>query len=202
MSPGQVALFIIGSIVIIVGAYYTTYFLSTKNSKLRSGKTIQLRDRFSLSKDKSFCLVDVKGKTYFLAVTNQGVSVIDTFDVAEFLADEGGEARQAGAYDVVKKGLAGGFAALKNSWSLYRSNPAEKKPNKSKPAGTEDAADINDSDGVYAFDEGVFYDDEPVSIPSRQNEIKEDSLDVVLRKMEKRRVSGSAKDADPREGRG
>lgn len=88
MQPLQVAFFIIGMIVIIVGAYYVTYYIGVKSSgmgRIRlKGRNIGLIDRFSISKDKSFCLVEVAGKVYLIGVTNQSMTLIDTLDAATF----------------------------------------------------------------------------------------------------------------------
>jgi hypothetical protein len=37
-------------------------------------------ERFAFSKDKLLCLVLVNGRTYLIAFTNGGVSVIDSYD--------------------------------------------------------------------------------------------------------------------------
>lgn len=88
MQPFQVTIFIIGTIVIVFGAYYVTYYIGLKASGQRKGRVrnrnINLLDRFSISKDKSFCVVEIAGKVYVIGVTNQSMTLLDTFDAAEY----------------------------------------------------------------------------------------------------------------------
>ena len=95
MQPLQVTLFIVGTVIIIVAAYYVTYFIGVKSSGASRGRNrnINLLDRFSISKDKSFCLVEIAGKVYVVAVTNQSMTLLDTLDAATFAgtaAERGG----------------------------------------------------------------------------------------------------------------
>ncbi|MDR1064953.1 MAG: flagellar biosynthetic protein FliO [Oscillospiraceae bacterium] len=80
------ALFAVGFAVIIIAAYYVTYFISSRGLKTRSARDIRLRDRFALSKDKTLALVEVRGHVYFVALTNGGAALLDTYDLAEFEA--------------------------------------------------------------------------------------------------------------------
>lgn len=83
MSSGQIILYLLGSVIIIAGAYYATYFLAKKTGKMKSGGTIRLVESFSLSKDKSIYLVGVKDKAYLIALTGQNVTLLDKIDIAE-----------------------------------------------------------------------------------------------------------------------
>ena len=88
MEPGQVILYFIGLIAIIFAAYYVTYFISVKASGQSRGrlrnKNINIIDRFSISRDKSFYLVEIAGKVYVVGITNHGMTLIDTLDAAAF----------------------------------------------------------------------------------------------------------------------
>lgn len=95
MPPLQVVWSIGGIVLIIVAAYYVTYFIGVKSQGISRGKTqnIQLVDRFAISRDKSFCLVEVSGNVYLVAITNQSMTLIDKIDsaaFAEFAAERGG----------------------------------------------------------------------------------------------------------------
>ncbi|MCL1835269.1 MAG: flagellar biosynthetic protein FliO [Oscillospiraceae bacterium] len=100
MEPVQVVIFIIGTILIIVAAYYVTYFVGSKASGTGRGRAknrnINLLDRFAISKDKSFCIVEIAGKIYVIGVTNQSMTLIDTLDAATFA--ENAEERGGSAY--------------------------------------------------------------------------------------------------------
>jgi len=88
MPPGQVIVFFVGLIAIIFAAYYVTYYIGLKASGQSRGrlrnKNINIVDRFSISKDKSFCLVEIGGKVYVIGITNQSMTLIDTLDAAAF----------------------------------------------------------------------------------------------------------------------
>ncbi|MCL2151635.1 MAG: flagellar biosynthetic protein FliO [Oscillospiraceae bacterium] len=92
MDPLQVTLSLGGIVLIIVAAYYATWFISVKASgrgrgKLRN-KNINLIDRFAISKDKSFCIVEIAGKVYVVGVTNQSMTLIDTLNALEFAENQ------------------------------------------------------------------------------------------------------------------
>ncbi|MDR2572130.1 MAG: flagellar biosynthetic protein FliO [Oscillospiraceae bacterium] len=88
MPPGQVMTFIVGTIVILFGAYYVTYYVGMKASGRTSAgirnKNIKLIDRYAISRDKQFCIVEIAGKVYFVGVTNQGMTLLDTFDAEDY----------------------------------------------------------------------------------------------------------------------
>ena len=88
MPPEQVILFIIGTIVILFGAYYVTYYIGMKASgQTRAGlknRNISLLDRYAISRDKQFCVIEVAGKVYILGVTNHTMTLLDTLDAAAF----------------------------------------------------------------------------------------------------------------------
>lgn len=75
---------IVGIVAVIAGAYYVTYFFGSRAARVQSAREIKILDRFSLSKDKAFYLVRVKGKVYFIAMAHQSAALIDTFDGSEF----------------------------------------------------------------------------------------------------------------------
>jgi len=88
MDSGQIVLYFLGLIAIIFAAYYVTYFIGKRASgqslgRLRN-KNINLIDRFAISKDKSFCLIEISGKVYVVGITNQAMTLLDTLDAAAF----------------------------------------------------------------------------------------------------------------------
>jgi len=92
MPPLKAALSLVGIIIVIIAAYYTTWFISVKASgqsrvKHRN-KNINLLDRFAITKDKSFCLVEIAGKVYVIGITNQSMTLIDTLDASEIAETE------------------------------------------------------------------------------------------------------------------
>ena len=105
MDPVRVALSLIGIVIIIIAAYYATWFISVKASgqghgKLRN-KNINLVDRFAFSKDKSFCLVEIAGKVYVIGITNQSMTLIDTLEASAFAAETVEQRQQAVAWDMI-----------------------------------------------------------------------------------------------------
>lgn len=88
MPPGQTIGYFVGIIAIIFAAYYVTLYVGKKASgqsigKLRN-KNINMIDRFALSRDKSFCLVEIGGKVYVVGITNHTMTLLDTLDAAAF----------------------------------------------------------------------------------------------------------------------
>ena len=112
MPPLEVALSLIGIIIIIAGAYYATYYIGLKASGQNRSKNrgrsrnINLLERFAISKDKSFCIVEVAGKIYIVGVANQSMTLFDVLEAAEFekFAPESG----AAARDIMPGGPFGG----------------------------------------------------------------------------------------------
>ena len=88
MAPEQVIVFIIGTVVVLFGAYYVTYFVGMKASgQTRAGlrnRNIKVVDRYAIARDKQFCVIEVAGKVYILAMTNHSVTLLDTVDAAQF----------------------------------------------------------------------------------------------------------------------
>ena len=88
MPPQQVIIFIVGTIVILFGAYYVTYYIGMKATGqtlagLRN-RNISLLDRYAISRDKSFCIIEIAGKVYIVGVTNNAMTLLDTLDAAAF----------------------------------------------------------------------------------------------------------------------
>ena len=88
MPPEQVIIFIIGTIVILFGAYYVTYYVGMKASgQTRAGlrnRNISLLDRYAIARDKQFCVIEIAGKVYIIGVTNHTMTLLDTVDAAAF----------------------------------------------------------------------------------------------------------------------
>ena len=88
MPPLRVALSLAGIIIVIVGAYYATYYVGTKSSgqnkpRIRN-RNINMLDRFAISKDKSFYIMEIAGKVYIVGITNQNMTLLDTLDADEY----------------------------------------------------------------------------------------------------------------------
>jgi len=81
-------MFIIGTVVILFGAYFVTYFIGTKaTGQSRTGlrnRNISLLDRYAIARDKQFCIIEIAGKVYIVGVTNHTMTLLDTFDAAAF----------------------------------------------------------------------------------------------------------------------
>jgi len=80
MPFAQIITFIIGSIVVIFGAYFFTSLVAKGSQKIYRGRLIQVLDRFSLAKDKSLVLIAVYDKIYLLAFSTGCVALLDNID--------------------------------------------------------------------------------------------------------------------------
>ena len=125
MPPLQVALSIIGMVIIIIGAYYVTYYVGVKSSGLSRGRNrnINMIDRFAMSKDKSFCIVEIAGKVYIVGVTNHAMTLFDTFDSEEF------EKISIKGDTALRQGMPGSpFGGMKKGLKSFLANMAGKPP--------------------------------------------------------------------------
>lgn len=122
MINGQIIIFILASVLVIAGAYYSTYFLASKTGKMRpgrSGRMIKLLERFSLSKDKSICLIEVKDKVYLIAMTSQNATLLEKMDIKEFETASVSQnvkptSSQYEPKGAIQKGLWSAYSAFKN----------------------------------------------------------------------------------------
>jgi flagellar biogenesis protein FliO len=89
-DPIRLILSILGIILILFGAYYGTYYIGRKASGQSRGRSkgksrsIKLLENFAISRDKSFCVVEIAGKVYVVAVTNQSMTLLDIVEVSEY----------------------------------------------------------------------------------------------------------------------
>ena len=88
MPPQQVIFFIIGTLVIVFGAWYVTYFVGMKaTGQTRAGmrnRSIKVLDRYAIARDKQFCVVEIAGKVYIIGVANHSMTLLDTVEAEEF----------------------------------------------------------------------------------------------------------------------
>jgi len=108
MHPFQVVITLVGIVIIILACYYVTYYIGVKASAQSRGrlrnKNINVLDRFAISKDKSFCLVEIAGKVYVVGITNQSMTLIDTIDAAAFAKEAAAERRDTAVWPAVQDG--------------------------------------------------------------------------------------------------
>ena len=132
MPPIQVLMSLIGIVIILIAAYYATYYIGKvasgrTNSRVgNSNRRINLLERFAISKDKSFCIVEIAGKIYFIGITNQSMTLLDTLDADEF-AETTGEYGQSPAWNAGPAKPFGG--KLVNRLAAFMSAKMEKTGN-------------------------------------------------------------------------
>jgi len=86
MKFGETLQLIAGILIVIIAAYYATYFLANKKNKRMPGRGISVRERFALSKDKMVCVIEANGKSYLVVITNGGATLLDTVEAGEYEA--------------------------------------------------------------------------------------------------------------------
>jgi flagellar protein FliO/FliZ len=59
---------------VLIGAYFTTKFISGKSRKLQKGRYINVLDRMPLGKDKNVVLLEVGDQKLLIGVTNQSIN--------------------------------------------------------------------------------------------------------------------------------
>lgn len=115
----QIITFIIGSVVVIFGAYFTTYLVANGSKKVYKGRAIQVLDRFSLTKDKYIVVLAVYDKVYLVAFSAGAITLLDNLDPA--LVKEMAEKNTAAPFSGAQ-----GLAAAINR--LIRKSPLKKAP--------------------------------------------------------------------------
>ena len=163
MPLHQVVLSFAVIILVIFAAYYGTYLFGMKSQGLSRGRNrnINLVDRFSISKDKSFCIIEIAGQIYIVGVTNQSMTLLDKLDsaaAAALAAERGGAdfraGRQGGAagYDntlvsyiasmIKRKTARGSFkSAMSKAADRDADRDVEKAAEKATEKATDEAAD-------------------------------------------------------------
>lgn len=171
MSPGQIAAYLIGCAVVIVGAYAATYYLAAGSKKLQKGRMIRVLDHFSVSKDKSLLIVGVLGKIYLVALSLNSAVLLDTLDpeeVGEFLEKNPQQQNPA------VKNVSGALSFLGKKLSGEKSSPPKPK----KRPGDSLGQDVD-----VPFDEYMSKDD----------------LDLVYALMNNRKLRSRGKNSSPGE---
>jgi flagellar biogenesis protein FliO len=78
----KTALPLLATIVVLIAAYYVVY---RYNAKAQVSRMIRVKERFALSKDKMLCVAEFNGKTYFIALTNGGIELLEKVDSTEII---------------------------------------------------------------------------------------------------------------------
>jgi flagellar biosynthetic protein FliO len=65
---------------VLIGAYFTTRFISGKSRKLLKSRYIHVLDRMALGKDKNVVLIEVGEQTLLIGVTNQSINNLGQID--------------------------------------------------------------------------------------------------------------------------
>ena len=86
MPPGQIFSLIV-VVLFIFGLFYLRAYILKKASGRSWGrlgtKNIIILEQFAIARDKTFCLVEVAGKVYLVALTNHTATLLDTYDAAD-----------------------------------------------------------------------------------------------------------------------
>ena len=153
MPGNQIVIFILASVLVIACAYYSTYFLAGRTGKIKSGRMIKLIERFSISKDKSICLVEIKDKVYLVAMTGQNVTLLDKIDIKDFEAASVVQKNKPASskYEpqgVLQKGLFSTYISIKDGIGKRKSRHTEPTGKKADNSGRVNA-DQDNLDLVY-----------------------------------------------------
>ena len=135
-------------VAVLVGAYYTTKFLSKKATGMAKSKHIQIIDRMGLAKDKALFLTKVGGRYFFIGITNQTISNLGEI--------EPGEIENLAQEEEAEKGFLGKFSDFlinaKNAPDNLRKarEQQKKQPNDAPPDSQEPPrAQDTEADGDY-----------------------------------------------------
>lgn len=119
-------------VAVMVGAYFTTKFLSGKAGRMLKSKHIQIIDRVGLAKDKALFLTKVGSRCFFIGVTNQTINTISEIKPEELniIADETANASSKNIFGRFSDFLAN----AKNAPENLRKARDEYKQTKNQPS--------------------------------------------------------------------
>jgi flagellar biogenesis protein FliO len=80
---------LLSAVIVIGAAYYATWWIASRSGRVQAGRHIKVRERFALTKNTTLCLVEVKDKVYFIALSGNSSDVIADFKLSEFDNDDG-----------------------------------------------------------------------------------------------------------------
>jgi flagellar biosynthetic protein FliO len=79
----NIVIYLFFFVLVMIGAYYASRWISLKSFKLFKGKYMDIVERVSIDKDKSFILLKKGEKVYLVGVTNQNMTLLDNFESTE-----------------------------------------------------------------------------------------------------------------------
>ena len=134
---GSAFFLIIAMLAVLLGAYFTTKFISGKHGRFAKGKYINVIDRTIIAKDKQVLLLEVGDKHFLIGVTNQSVNVIGTIGKEALAAQAKPPPEQA------QKGVAAKivdfFVRAKDTQTRYNEARTQQKAKRKKePGGSQD----------------------------------------------------------------
>lgn len=178
MEAEQVATLIGGSIIVILAAYYVIYFVANRKNFNMRGRHIRIRERYSISKDSTICLMEVGEKVYLIALSNGGATLLDTFALSD-LADSAQDAGASGqgnspALSFYTGPFPGLFKKLHTRLTRKKTTP-----------GADFASTLKNAD----MDEFIAnYSSESIPQPLRTAK-KEDGIDELYRRIQNKRAA-------------
>lgn len=191
ITLGEGLQLVAGILIVILAAYYATYFIAHRKSKRIPGKGINVHERFALSKDKMVCVIEVNGKAYLVAMTNGGATLLDTFDISEY--KEAGERADDDSH--AQPGYVPNGIIARGIWKLFN---FIKSATYAKTANNPARRD------------GRLYTDVYTNSPEQENEMRdvepdftirvareEDGLDEIQRRLKNRMATQPEPDEEP-----
>ena len=142
---GSSILMIVLLLLVMLGAYFTTKFLSVKTKRLTKGKFLDIKDRLYVGRDKNILLVEAGDQYFLVGVTNQTITLIGTLKKEELSSIEQEPAETSAGF----KGVFGKFSGfMKNAGNaqeeLRKARLAEKiKREASAPKSREEQDEID-----------------------------------------------------------
>ena len=80
VDTGQMLLGFLGLVVVLIGCYYATTLVAGKARRMQQGRAVHILERFAVGKDKMFCLLDMAGVLYLIAMSEGAVTVVDRIE--------------------------------------------------------------------------------------------------------------------------
>ena len=194
MKVGETLQLIAGILIVIIAAYYATYYLANKKNKRMPGREISVRERFALSKDKMVCVIEANGKSYLVVITNGGATLLDTVESVEY-----GAAGVERAEEVTPQGYQPNGLIAIGIWKLFNFFRGATK------AKTSAAKTADTRREERTFSSVLEETAEPDTVP-RGSEYtirvarEEDAMDEIQRRLKNRMAAGASSDMEEASG--
>lgn len=129
----DVILLIVYLVILLVGAYYLTKFVSRRamrkgtkkplsgnRMRWKQGQMVSVVDRIPIDRDKTIMVVEFAGKHYLMSTTGQDIKLLDTVEIQKAQQEDGEEEQESAQVPMQDADPAENQSFFKKFWSSFR----------------------------------------------------------------------------------